>query len=132
MNMQQHAKNADVVANYLEGHDKVERVYFPGLKSHPSHDLAMKQMSGFSGMISFDMKGNYDDVVKFVKKLSVFTLAESLGGVESLINHPEKMTHASVPEPLRRKLGIGPNPLRLSVGIEDASDLVDDLKNAFE
>jgi cystathionine beta-lyase/cystathionine gamma-synthase len=88
-------------------------------------------MSGFSGMVSFDMNGTYDDVVKFLKKLKVFTLAESLGGVESLVNHPEKMTHASVPEELRKKLGIGPTLLRLSVGIEDAQDLVADLEQAL-
>ncbi len=129
--MEQHAKNAQAVAEFLENHPKVKRVYFPGLKSHPQHELAKKQMSGFSGMVSFDMNGTYEDVVGFLKKLNVFALAESLGGVESLVNHPEKMTHASVPEELRKKLGIGPTLLRLSVGIEDAADLIADLDQAL-
>jgi cystathionine beta-lyase/cystathionine gamma-synthase len=129
--MEQHAKNALLVAEFLEGHKKIKRVFYPGLKSHPQHELAKKQMSGFSGMLSFDMHGSYDDVVTFLKKLKVFSLAESLGGVESLVNHPEKMTHASVPEELRKKLGIGPTLLRLSVGIEDASDLIADLNQAL-
>jgi cystathionine beta-lyase/cystathionine gamma-synthase len=129
--MEQHAKNAQAVAEFLENHPKVKRVYFPGLKSHPQHELAKKQMSGFSGMVSFDMNGTYEDVVGFLKKLKVFALAESLGGVESLVNHPEKMTHASVPEELRKKLGIGPTLLRLSVGIEDAADLIADLDQAL-
>ena len=129
--MEQHAKNAQAVAEFLEGHKKIKRVYFPGLKSHPQHELAKKQMSGFSGMVSFDLNGTYDDVVRFLKNLKVFALAESLGGVESLVNHPEKMTHASVPEELRKKLGIGPTLLRLSVGIEDPSDLIADLDQAL-
>jgi cystathionine beta-lyase/cystathionine gamma-synthase len=129
--MEQHAINAMQVASFLERHPKVAKVYYPGLKSHPQHQLAQKQMRGFSGMVSFDLKGSYQDVVSFVKKLKVFALAESLGGVESLINHPEKMTHASVPEDLRKKLGIGPNLLRLSVGIEFADDLIADLTQAL-
>lgn len=129
--MEQHAKNAQQVAEFLSTHKKIKKVHYPGLKSHPQYDLAQKQMSGFSGMVSFDMNGTYDDVLKFLKKLKVFTLAESLGGVESLVNHPEKMTHASVPEELRKKLGIGPTLLRLSVGIEDAQDLVADLEQAL-
>lgn len=129
--MEQHAKNAQAVAEFLESHNRVKRVYYPGLKSHPQHQIAKQQMSGFSGMVSFDMNGTYDDVVTFLKKLKVFALAESLGGVESLVNHPEKMTHASVPEELRRKLGIGPTLLRLSIGIEDASDLILDLDQAL-
>jgi cystathionine beta-lyase/cystathionine gamma-synthase len=129
--MEQHAKNSQQIAEFLAGHKKVKKVHYPGLKTHPQHELAKRQMSGFSGMVSFDMNGTYDDVVKFLKKLKVFTLAESLGGVESLVNHPEKMTHASVPEELRKKLGIGPTMLRLSVGIEDVSDLVADLEQAL-
>jgi cystathionine beta-lyase/cystathionine gamma-synthase len=129
--MEQHAKNAQVVSEFLEGHPRVKRVYYPGLKSHPQYDLAKRQMTGFSGMVSFDLQGTYEDVVKFIKRLKVFALAESLGGVESLINHPERMTHASVPEELRKKLGIGPNLLRLSVGIEDAQDLIEDLSQAL-
>lgn len=129
--MEQHAKNAQAVAEYLETNKKIKKVYYPGLKSHPNHALAQKQMRGFSGMVSFDMNGTYDDVLAFLKKLKIFALAESLGGVESLVNHPEKMTHASVPEDLRRKLGIGPTLLRLSVGIEDAKDLIADLEQAL-
>lgn len=129
--MEQHAKNAQAVAEFLEKHPKVKRVYFPGLQSHPQHELAKKQMSGFSGMVSFDLNGTYENVVNFLKNLKVFSLAESLGGVESLVNHPEKMTHASVPEELRKKLGIGPTLLRLSVGIEDVADLIADLDQAL-
>ena len=130
--MMQHARNAQMIAEFLETHKKVRKVFFPGLKSHPQHSLAKEQMRGFSGMVSFELDGTYADVVRTVKKFKVFALAESLGGVESLVNHPEKMTHASVPEELRRKLGIGPNLLRLSVGIEDGQDLVNDLKQALE
>lgn len=129
--MEQHEKNAMAVAEYLSKHPKIKNVYYPGLKSHPQHELAKKQMCGFSGMVSFDLNGNYEDVLRFLKKLKIFALAESLGGVESLVNHPEKMTHASVPEELRRKLGIGPTLLRLSVGIEDSKDLVADLEQAL-
>lgn len=129
--MEQHAKNAIAVAEYLESHKRIKKVYYPGLKSHSGHALAQKQMRGFSGMVSFDLNGTYDDVVAFLGKLKIFALAESLGGVESLVNHPEKMTHASVPEDLRRKLGIGPTLLRLSVGIEDSGDLIADLEQAL-
>jgi cystathionine gamma-lyase len=129
--MEQHEKNAIQVAQFLEQHKSISKVYFPGLKSHPQYDLAKSQMSGFSGMVSFDLKGDYQSVLDFLKKLKVFALAESLGGVESLINHPEKMTHASVPPDLRKKLGINSNLLRLSVGIESASDLVKDLEQAL-
>jgi cystathionine beta-lyase/cystathionine gamma-synthase len=130
--MEQHAVNAMAVASFLESHKRVKKVFYPGLTSHPQHALAKKQMRGFSGMVSFELNGVYADVVAFIKKLKIFALAESLGGVESLINHPEKMTHASVPEDLRRKLGIGPMLLRLSVGIEDGADLVADLKQALD
>jgi cystathionine beta-lyase/cystathionine gamma-synthase len=130
--MHKHNENSKQVAEFLSTHKKVRAAYYPGLKSHPQHNLAKEQMTGFSGMVSFDLNGSFDDVKKFCSRLKVFALAESLGGVESLINHPEQMTHASVPEPLRRKLGIGPTLLRLSVGIEDADDLIADLKQAFE
>lgn len=130
--MAQHEKNAIELAKFLEGHPRVERVFYPGLESHPQHQLAKKQMKGFSGMISFDVKGNYEDTVRVTQSLKIFELAESLGGVESLINHPEQMTHASVPEALRRKLGIGPTLLRLSVGIESSDDLIADLKQALD
>lgn len=129
--MHQHQKNALAVADFLASHPRIQKIYFPGHPSHPQHALAKAQMTGFSGMLSFDLKGTYEDVVRCLKKLQVFALAESLGGVESLVNHPEKMTHASVPEDLRRKLGIGPTMLRLSIGIEDAKDLIADLKQAL-
>ncbi|NRA46930.1 MAG: PLP-dependent transferase [Oligoflexales bacterium] len=129
--MQQHERNAFAVAEFLSSHPKVERVFYPGLESHPDHHVAKKQMRGFSGMVSFNLKGSYDEVVKFTQSLKVFSLAESLGGVESLINHPERMTHASVPEALRKKLGIGYNLLRLSVGVESSDDLIADLTEAF-
>ena len=129
--MEQHERNAIQVAHFLQQHKNISNVYFPGLKSHPQHDLARSQMTGFSGMVSFDLKGDYQNVLTFLKKLKVFALAESLGGVESLINHPEKMTHASVPPDLRIKLGINSNLLRLSVGIESATDLISDLEQAL-
>jgi cystathionine beta-lyase/cystathionine gamma-synthase len=129
--MQQHERNAQIVAEMLSKHPKVKRVYYPGLTSDPGHKLAKEQMSGFSGMVSFDHGGSYGEVVTFLQKLKVFSLAESLGGVESLVNHPERMTHASVPEDLRRKLGIGPQLIRLSVGIEYADDLIADLAQAL-
>lgn len=130
--MQQHEKNAKAVAEFLSGHKKVKQVYYPGLATDPFHGLAKEQMRGFSGMVSFDHAGSYSDVVRFFQKLKVYTLAESLGGVESLVNHPERMTHASVPEELRRKLGIGPGLVRLSCGIEAPEDLVKDLQQALE
>jgi cystathionine beta-lyase/cystathionine gamma-synthase len=129
--MQQHEKNATTVAEFLQSHKRVTKVYYPGLKTDPGHALAREQMRGFSGMVSFDLAGPYGDVVAFLKKLEIFSLAESLGGVESLVNHPEKMTHASVPEDLRKKLGIGPNLIRLSCGIEATDDLIADLKQAL-
>ena len=129
--MAQHERNAMAVAEFLSTHKRVKKVYYPGLSTNPYHALAKKQMRGFSGMVSFDLNGTYADVVTFLKKLKIFALAESLGGVESLVNHPEKMTHASVPEELRQKLGIGPTLLRLSVGIEAAEDLIADLKQAL-
>jgi len=129
--MAQHEQNALQVAEFLASHKSVRRVYFPGLKSDPYYALAREQMRGSSGMVSFDHAGSYQDVVGFLKRLKVFSLAESLGGVESLVNHPERMTHASVPEELRRKLGIGPTLIRLSVGIEAAADLTQDLQQAF-
>lgn len=129
--MAKHEENAKKVAEYLSSHPKVEKVFYPGLESHPQHALARQQMKGFSGMVSFNLKGSYDDVVKCLQSFKIFALAESLGGVESLVNHPEQMTHASVPEELRRKLGIGPNLIRLSVGIEAAEDLIADIKQAL-
>ncbi len=129
--MAKHSENAMEVAKFLSQHKKVESVFFPGLPSHPQHELAKKQMRGFSGMVSFNLKGSYEQVVTTLQKMKVFSLAESLGGVESLVNHPEKMTHASVPEAMRKHLGIGPNLIRLSCGIEGTSDIIADLEQAL-
>ena len=129
--MRQHEENAMAVASFLSEHKKAAKVMYPGLSHHPGHDIAQKQMRGFSGMVSFSHAGSYDDVVQFFQKLKVVSLAESLGGIESLANHPEKMTHASVPEDLRRKLGIGPQLIRLSIGIEHKDDIIKDLDQAL-
>lgn len=129
--MHKHSENALEVARFLSTHKNVESVFFPGLPSHPQHELAKQQMRGFSGMVSFNLKGSYEKVVSTLQKLKVFSLAESLGGVESLVNHPEKMTHASVPEEMRKHLGIGPNLIRLSCGIEGTQDLIKDLDQAL-
>jgi cystathionine gamma-lyase len=130
--MERHQKNALKVAQFLESHSSFFEVIYPGLSSHPQHALALKQMSGFSGIVSARYKGNFEQVKVFLSKLKLFTLAESLGGVESLVNHPETMTHASVPPDHREKLGITQNLLRFSVGIEDEVDLIEDLKQAAE
>ncbi|EPZ51796.1 cystathionine beta-lyase [Bacteriovorax sp. BAL6_X] len=130
--MEAHAKNAMKVAKYLESHPKVEKVSYPGLKSHPQHKLAKKQMSGFGGMITFFLKGDIKKSKKFLQKVEIFSLAESLGGVESLIEHPAIMTHASVPKSVRESIGLTDNLIRLSVGIEDVDDLIDDLESAFK
>lgn len=129
--MRAHAENAMKVAAFLEGHPLVDRVLYPGLKSHPQHELAKKQMSGFGGMITFFIKGGMDSSRKFLESVKIFALAESLGGVESLIEHPAIMTHASVPAEQRKKIGIDDSLIRLSVGIEDFEDLLADLKQAF-
>lgn len=131
LRMQRHHENACKVAQALTGMSGFSEVIFPGLEQHPQHALARQQMSGFSGMVSVRLKGSFDDVKRFLSRLQVFSLAESLGGVESLVNHPETMTHASVPPEHRKKIGIDSNLLRFSVGIESAEDLVDDLRNAL-
>ncbi len=128
--MKQHEKNALTVASFLENHPKIEKAYYPGLKSHPQHELAKQQMDGFSGMISFLLKSS--NVTKFLEELNLFYLAESLGSVISLVDHPATMTHASMPIEARRSLGILDNLIRLSVGIEDAQDLTDDLDRALQ
>ena len=128
--MDVHQRNAFAVAEALSEMPEFTEVIYPGLESHPQHQIARDQMSGFSGMVSVRLNGNFEQVTRFMQSLKVFSLAESLGGVESLANHPETMTHASVPEPLRAKLGITPDLVRLSVGIEDAQDLIDDLRQA--
>ena len=130
--MQRHCENAHKVANFLNNHEMVEKVYWPGLGSHKNHDVAKKQMSGFGGMLSFRIKDfNKEQTIKFLEKLHLFTLAESLGGVESLCGHPATMTHASIPVEEREKSGVTDSLIRLSVGIEDVDDLIEDLKNAF-
>ena len=129
--MERHAENAMAIAHFLEKHPKVKRVLYPGLPSHPQHALAKRQMSGFGGMISCYLKCNMRASHKFLSSLQLFTLAESLGGVESLIEHPALMTHASIPAKVRRELGIEDGLIRISVGIEDVRDLTKDLKSAL-
>lgn len=129
--MKAHAENAMKIAEFLEKHPLVEKVVYPGLKSHPQHELAQEQMTGFGGMITFFIKGGFDAAKTFLESVHVFALAESLGGVESLIEHPAIMTHASVPPEQRKILGIDDSLIRLSVGIEDCDDLLTDLKQAF-
>ncbi len=130
--MQRHAENAAKVAAFLSEHPKAGKVNWPGLASHPQHALAKKQMKGFGGMMTFEIKGGLEAARKFLQTVKVFACAESLGGVESLIEHPAIMTHASVPKENREKLGISDGLIRLSVGIEDAADLIDDLRQALD
>ena len=131
--MQRHCENGKAVAEFLASHPKIEKVYWPGFEDHPNHDIAKSQMSDFGGMVSFVPKGsNFQDAVKIVENLKVFTLAESLGGVESLSGHPASMTHASIPKEEREKTGVVDSLIRLSVGIEDEEDLIDDLKQALK
>ncbi len=128
--MKRHEENGVVMAKYLVSHAKVKKVYYPGLPDHPQHALAKKQMNGFGSMISFEL-GSFDNAKKFLDRVKLCSLAESLGGVETLISHPISMTHGSVPEETRKRLGITPGLVRISVGIEDVEDLVADLENAF-
>jgi cystathionine beta-lyase/cystathionine gamma-synthase len=130
--VQRSVDNAKEIAAFLEGHGKVESVLYPGLKSHPQHDLAKKQMDDFGAMLSFTLKDDsIEAATKFMQNTKVFTLAESLGGVESLISHPASMTHGSIPKDVREKAGLKDSLIRISVGIEDAEDLIEDLKQAF-
>jgi len=129
--MQRHCDNAMRIASWLEAHDRVERVLYPGLPSHPQHELAKKQMAGFGGIVTFFIKGALPDARRFLERCRLFALAESLGGVESLVDHPAIMTHASVPADRRAELGISDQLIRLSVGIEDCDDLVADLTQAL-
>jgi len=129
--MRQHEENARAVAGFLAEHPRVERVYYPGLVSHPDHELAKRQMSGFGGMVSFQPKGSYADIAQIVRRFKVFALAESLGGVESLVCHPASMTHGSIPKDIRESRGLTDTLLRLSVGIEDKEDLMRDLEQAL-
>tara|TARA_R110002096_G_C14635936_1_gene725212 strand:- start:2424 stop:3563 length:1140 start_codon:yes stop_codon:yes gene_type:complete len=130
--MQRHCENGKAIAKYLVNHPKIEKVYWPGFESHPNHDIAKSQMKDFGGMISFTTKGNnYEKAIKVIENLKVFTLAESLGGVESLAGHPASMTHASIPKEEREKTGVVDSLIRLSVGIEDIDDLIADLEQAL-
>ncbi|CAM1367510.1 cystathionine gamma-synthase [Tenacibaculum xiamenense] len=130
--MQRHCENGKAIAEYLLNHPKVGKVYYPGLEDHPNHDIAKKQMDDFGGMVSFRLKDESKEAAfKFLESTKVFTLAESLGGVESLVNHPSTMTHASIPEPEREKIGITDSLIRLSVGIEDIEDLISDIEQAL-
>ncbi|MBC7692761.1 MAG: cystathionine gamma-synthase [Methylotenera sp.] len=129
--MDRHAQNAMEIAKLLENHPKVRKVVYPGLESHPQHAIAKKQMTGFGGMITFYIKGELAEARAFLEKVKIFTLAESLGGVESLIEHPAIMTHASIPPAMRKELGIDDTLVRVSVGIEDVADLKADLLQAL-
>ena len=132
LRMERHCRNALEIARWLEEQPQVKSVSYPGLKSHPQHDLARTQMRGFGGMVTIVLKTDLAGTKRFLENTSLFSLAESLGGVESLINHPALMTHASVPKEKREELGIGDSLVRLSVGVEDLRDLIDDLKTALE
>lgn len=131
LRMRQHAAGAQAVAEWLEQHPKVERVLYPGLASHPQHELAKRQADGFGGMITFFIKGGLEESRRFLSTVKLHTLAESLGGVESLIEHPAIMTHASVPPEVRAQIGLTDNLIRVSVGIEAVEDLIADLDQAF-
>ncbi len=131
--MQRHCENGKAIAEYLKKHSKVDKVFWPGFKDHPSHEIAKKQMKDFGGMLSFTTKGNkYKDAVKILENLKIFTLAESLGGVESLCGHPASMSHGSIPKEEREKVGIIDSLMRLSVGIESNKDLIKDLESALK
>jgi len=130
--MQRHCENGKAVAEYLASHPKIEKVYWPGFENHPNHEIAKAQMNDFGGMVSFTSKNNnYKEAIKIVERLKIFTLAESLGGVESLSGHPASMTHASIPKEKREQTGVVDSLIRLSVGIEDVEDLIADLKQAI-
>jgi len=129
--MKKHEENAIAVANYLKGHPAVKRVFYPGLESHPGHEIARRQMKGFGGVVSFELRGGVEAVNSFLKKLKVFSLAESLGGVISLAEHPASMSHASMPQDYREEVGITDGLVRLSVGLENVDDLIEDLHQAL-
>jgi cystathionine gamma-lyase/cystathionine beta-lyase len=130
--MRQHEENAFAVANYLLGHPGVKRVFYPGLKSHPGYEIAKRQMRGFGGVVSFELKEGVEAVNSFLRRIKVFSLAESLGGVASLAEHPATMSHASMPKDYREKVGITDELIRLSVGLENIDDLIEDLGQALE
>jgi cystathionine gamma-lyase/cystathionine beta-lyase len=129
--MERHNKNATAIAAFLEKHPRVKRVFYPGLKSHPHHKLAQKQMKGYSGMVSFEIVGGAKAVKSFLRRVKVFSLAESLGGVDSLAEHPATMSHAAMPEKFRKKVGINDNLIRLSIGLDNVDDLIEDLEQAL-
>ena len=129
--MEKHCENAFEIARFLEEHEAIEKIYYPGLSNHPNHEIAKKQMNGFGGMITIVLKGGLKTATTFLERTKIFALAESLGGVESLIEHPALMTHASVPTEVRKDLGIEDGLVRLSVGIESLEDLLDDLNQAL-
>ncbi|MBT6204759.1 MAG: cystathionine gamma-synthase [Alphaproteobacteria bacterium] len=131
LRMERHCTNAMAVAKYLEAHPKVARVYYPGLESHPQHDIAKQQMAGFGGMVTTVLDGDLDGAERFLARCELFALAESLGGVESLIEHPAIMTHASIPKEIREEIGISDSLVRLSVGVEDGDDLIRELEHAL-
>ncbi len=132
LRVQRHCENGEKVARFLATHPKIDKVYWPGIETHPNHEVAKRQMRGFGGMISFNLKGNQlEDALSIVKKVEIFALAESLGGVESLIGHPATMTHASIPKDVREQSGVVDSLIRLSVGVEDADDLIADLSQAL-
>ena len=132
LRMERHCRNAFAIAGFLEKHSKIRKVHYPGLENHPQHGLAKKQMKGFGGMLSFEIEGGLQEAKSFLENLRIFSLAESLGGVESLIEHPALMTHASLPRDVREKTGITDSLVRVSAGIEDVEDLKEDLKQALE
>ncbi|MFA5794345.1 MAG: cystathionine gamma-synthase [Candidatus Brocadiia bacterium] len=132
LRMEKHCTNAMAVAKFLAKHPKVNKVYYPGLPSHPGHNIAKRQMTGFGGMVSFEVKGDAKKTKRIAASTKLFALAESLGCARSLINHPPSMTHASVPPEVRKRIGINDNLVRLSVGIEDSQDLINDLKQALK
>jgi cystathionine gamma-lyase len=133
LRMERHCENAGKIANYLLNHPKVDKVYYPGIVTHPNHEVAKKQMRGFGGMLSFTTKGNrFEDAKKVISSTKLFYLAESLGGVESLCGHPASMTHASIPKEVREKTGVVDSLIRLSVGVEDVDDLIADLDQALD
>ncbi len=132
LRMDRHCENGRKIAEFLVAHPRVDKVYWPGLESHENHDIAKAQMRNFGGMISFSIKGNkIEDAHNFLERVKVFSLAESLGGVESLVGHPATMTHAAIPKEEREKVGVVDSLIRLSVGVEDAEDLIEDLKQAL-
>ena len=130
--MKQHASNAMEIAHFLKSHPKVKNIYYPGLPEHPNHDVAMRQMHGFSGIVSVEFDLSQEQAMELISSFKLFTLAESLGGVESLVDHPASMTHASIPKEEREKAGLTDGLVRFSVGIEDVSDLISDIEKALE